>query len=512
MKSLPCSLYVEVHIAGHGILYIMPGRTKRRYMTEYDIYKKVKYYIEENHMLVPHAHVLIGLSGGADSMAMTDLLLRYREERQELPFMLQAVHVHHGIRGAEADRDERVVREFCQRRELPYRSFFYDIPGYAREHGIGTEEAGRQCRQQAFAQVIAEEETLQSGPFLIALAHNKNDLAETMLHHLARGTGLHGLTGIHPTAEGRIRPLLCLERREIELYCQERGLTYVTDSSNLGDAYTRNRIRHYVIPLLEQEVNSAALTHLAETAVQISQADQLLHELALELLHSQIRTETGYLLEQDFFHKAEILQSYAVLEALKEISGRGRDFSSVHIREILALYGKQVARSVSLPEQMWAVRRYEGVLLERKVGSEARPDDFYRLPIGRDGQYRTMYGSFTIRRFPYSGQEIPQKKYTKWFDYDKITSELLVRTRREGDELILDRQGRHKKLKRYFIDEKVPAEERDQIPLLACGKEILWVIGGRISEKYKVTTETSQNTNMILEIQFEGGKNHERKN
>ena len=218
--------------------------------------ERVKKYIRENQMLKAGDIVAAGVSGGADSIAMLHILKSIQEE---FGFFLEAVHVHHGIRGDEADRDENLVKKICQEWKIPFQSYHYPVPELSRKWRLGEEETGRIVRKQAFAkekQRIAFSEFPEENErrFCIALAHNCNDLAETMLHHLARGTGLRGLSGIHPCSDGIIRPVLCLERREIVYYLEENEISYITDSSNLSDGYTRNRIRHHVLEELKTEV------------------------------------------------------------------------------------------------------------------------------------------------------------------------------------------------------------------------------------------------------------------
>lgn len=206
-----------------------------------------------------------------------------------MDFSWEAVHVHHGIRGDEADRDENLVKKICQEWKIPFQSYHYPVPELSRKWRLGEEETGRIVRKQAFAkekQRIAFSEFPEENErrFCVALAHNRNDLAETMLHHLARGTGLRGLSGIHPCSDGIIRPVLCLERREIVYYLEENEISYITDSSNLSDGYTRNRIRHHVLPAMEKEINGKTVEHMAETARILREADGYLRRKGAELL------------------------------------------------------------------------------------------------------------------------------------------------------------------------------------------------------------------------------------
>lgn len=294
--------------------------------------ERVKKYIRENHMLKAGDMVAAGVSGGADSIAMLHIL---KCIQHDMGFELEAVHIHHGIRGEEADRDESMVRKICEEWEIPFEVYHYPVPELAKEWKLGEEETGRIVRKQAFFRErermgFPEQKTEDQPQFLVALAHNRNDLAETMLHHLARGTGLRGLAGIRPCGDGIIRPVLCLERREIVNYLKEKGISYITDSTNLSDEYTRNRIRHHVLPAMEKEINPRAVEHMAETARMLAAADHYLLEKGSRLL-SGCERKDGYLFEGEFFREDQIIQEYAVLEAFGKLAGKRKDFTALHV-------------------------------------------------------------------------------------------------------------------------------------------------------------------------------------
>ena len=481
--------------------------------------ERVKKYIRENQMLKAGDIVAAGVSGGADSIAMLHILKSIQEE---FGFFLEAVHVHHGIRGDEADRDENLVKKICQEWKIPFQSYHYPVPELSRKWRLGEEETGRIVRKQAFAkekQRIAFSEFPEENErrFCVALAHNRNDLAETMLHHLARGTGLRGLSGIHPCSDGIIRPVLCLERREIVYYLEENEISYITDSSNLSDGYTRNRIRHHVLPAMEKEINGKTVEHMAETARILREADGYLRRKGAELLE-QCRQKTGYLLDGAFFEKPDIVREYAVMEAFERLSGKRKDFTSLHVRQVFSLQKKETGRYIKLPGNIQAVRSYGGVRLEKTVsgpgttegvsaekkGSGNPAEMFFEIPLS--GILECPFGIFETKIFHYKNQKIEEKKYTKCFDCDKIKDGLVLRTRRSGDYLRVTAKGGKKKLKDYMIDAKIPKEERDSILLLADGPEIWWVVGYRRGESGRV----GEDTKAVLQIQIGVGKEENR--
>lgn len=465
------------------------------------MYEKVRAYMMENRMIAPGDRVLAGVSGGGDSMAMLSMLALYSKE---MDFTLEAVHVHHGIRGEEADRDLAAVEKFCLELNIPLRIYRFDVPELSKKWKLGHEETGRIVRQQAF-----DREAARPGGdgrrIRIALAHNKNDLAETLVHHLARGSGLRGLGGIKPVNDNRIRPVLCLERKEIDHYLKEKNISFVTDSSNLEDDYTRNRIRHHILPLMEEEINSKAVCHIAEASQMIEEAYRFLEKCGRELLGKCPASDRSILLTEEFFREEPILQSYAVMEAFVRLTGKRRDISAVHVRQVLSLYEKHTGKQISLPYGLCARREYAGIrlFLEQAVRKGEGAQDVWELPAG--STMECGLGAFSTEIIPYFGQKISEKKYTKWLDYDKIKKNLCVRTRNAGDYIVISRDGRRKKIRRCMIDDKIPGDQRDQIPLVTCEEEVLWIVGGRISEKYKITPETTR----VLQIRYQGGNQDE---
>ena len=202
------------------------------------MYRKVREYIKTWQMLGREDKVIAGISGGADSICLLFMLLELKEEME---FRIAAVHIHHGLRNETADRDEAYVRSVCGKENVELFVYHEDVKQYAKERGLTKEEAGREVRRRCFLEVLREQ-----GGTHIATAHHKNDNAETVLWNLCRGTGLKGMGGISPKNGVWIRPLLCLERKEIESYLEKGGISYCTDETNLEDAYTRNRIRNHV--------------------------------------------------------------------------------------------------------------------------------------------------------------------------------------------------------------------------------------------------------------------------
>ena len=485
--------------------------------------KKMKSFIEEHHMLKKGDCVLAAVSGGADSICLLTVLLGLR---LEWDLRLCAVHVEHGIRGEDSLQDARFVERFCESHQVPLEVFHCTAKDYAKAHKMTVEEGARDLRYGFFAKAAEG-----FGADKVAVAHNQDDWAETMLFHLARGTGLKGMCGIPPVRGNIIRPLLCAGREEIEGYLAARGQSFCQDKTNGELLYARNKLRHQVFPALK-EVNSEAVAHMAGAACLVAEAAELVEGLAFQAAEKYAsQKEGGLAVSMGILDEKPIIGKSLLHKALSEAAGGSRDITGLHVQQLFGLFGKQPGKMLDLPYGVRAERVYEGILLKK---SEFVPGHFFpveekesrtreqHLPAEEAGSPKgqvwelPINGALRIPAFGYEihtrilenqfqNEEIPKKMYTKWMDYDRIKGNMHLRTRQEQDYFVISPDGRQKKLKRYFIDEKVPRQQRGQVLLLAEGAHVLWAIGGRISEDVKVTKETQR----VLEIQVYGGNVHE---
>lgn len=237
---------------------------------------EIKRYIEANQLIRPGDGVVVGLSGGPDSVF---LLYALHTLEPRMDFTLRAVHVHHGIRGAEADRDEAFSEKLCAKLDIPFQAVHVAAPAYAAQHGLSLEEAARILRYEALE--AARQQLGQTRAAWIAVAHHLDDQAETVLHNLVRGAGLRGLAGMENRRNHVIRPLLSIKREDILKWLKQYDIPYVTDSTNADPHYTRNRIRSTVLPEL-REINPEASAHIAHSAALLREADAYFHALALQ--------------------------------------------------------------------------------------------------------------------------------------------------------------------------------------------------------------------------------------
>ncbi|MDE5699229.1 MAG: tRNA lysidine(34) synthetase TilS [Lachnospiraceae bacterium] len=468
---------------------------------------RVLQYIREHHMIEDGDCIVAGVSGGADSVC---LLLMLLEIRKVIPMEIRVVHVNHMIR-ADAAEDADYVRKLCLANKVSFTLAEEDVEAVAHRLHLSTEEAGREVRYAAF------EKELGTRRGKIAVAHNKNDSCETFLFHLFRGTSLKGLTGIQPVRDRIIRPLLCLSRSEIELFLQAGNVSYCIDSTNLEDNYSRNVIRHHILDTAVREISSAAVSHISDACDRMNEAYDLIADMTRQGFEACVTvTSKVYHIDRGKFlglHKT--IQGYVVMETLAQAAGSRKDLGTVHIRQIRELLDRQCGRSIQLPYQLRAKRDYTGVGIYREpdrpmqevVLSEIVLSEEERaaLTAGREltilvgGHQKIEAKLIFVENNGIDFKNIPQKKYTKWFDYDKIERSIAIRTRRPGDYLTVNAANQRKTLKAYFIDHKIPQPERDQIRLVADGNHIIWIVGERISNYYKV----SEATRTILSLTFE---------
>ena len=454
------------------------------------MYQKVKAYVKKWHMLQKEDSVIAGISGGADSVCLLFMLLKLQKK---LGFALMAVHVNHGIRGAEAERDEAYVKRLCRQWNVRLKVYRENVPAYAKEHGMTEEEAGRDIRRTCFCKVLKE-----WGGTKIALAHHENDNVETLLWNLCRGTGIRGLGGIAPVNDVWIRPLLCVKRREIESYLKKRGISYCTDTTNADRRYMRNRIRMDVIPYLEDCVNTESVSHMGKTMERMYELEQYILEEVGKYKESCTGWKNGrrIIRQTEYTKIPKALRDNVLHEILCETAGRRKDIEEVHVQMLRDLFTKQVGKRIDLPYGVTAIRTYEGVRFEKNIPEASYAGDENEL--------------FSIRVFDREPGNVtfPEKIYTKWFDYDIIKNTVKIRHRIAGDSIVINRYGGRKKLKQYFTDQKIPQEDRDKIWIAADGDEVLWIVGYRQSQKYQITEKTTK----ILEIQYYGGEENGRDN
>ena len=404
--------------------------------------------------------ICVALSGGRDSVCLLHLCLSAREE---YGLNLSALHCNHGIR-REAAEEERFVRELCAEWGIPLTVRSADVPALSRANGRGLEEEGRAFRYRCF------EELLKSGVEFVATAHHLDDVAETLLFRLARGTSLAGMRGISEYG-GIIRPLLSLSRGQIDGYVREHALPYVEDGSNADITFARNRIRHTVLPALE-EVCAGAAEHIVAFARRAGEDDDFLQSLAAQSLVREGETVCMPCA------LPRVLFARACVQAMKEL-GVGHGYTEANLREAYRLRDLQSGRRACLPCGLEAVRRGGEIIFCRP---QTVATDILPWALGEQ-----LLGGFTV----ISEHVTVRERGALCADREKFPEGCVLRTRREGD-IFTPYGGKQRTLKKFFTDKKIAAREGRMLPLIACGTRVLVVCGVEIADEVKITEETER--------------------
>jgi len=453
-------------------------------------------------MLSHDNSVIVGLSGGADSVALLRVLLELREELNLDEIF--AAHINHNLRGDESDSDEIFVRNLCDEWGVTLKIFHADVKTFAEKNKIGIEEAARNLRYEFLEQ--ARREFAASN---IAVGHNLDDNAETVIMNLCRGAGIKGLGGIPPVNGAVIRPLINVPRLKIEEYLRTHKIKYLTDSSNLSNDFTRNRVRNIILPSLENEVNPNTKKTIARTASLLRLDEDFLEISAQEVFENcaeksknlslNIKKLTG-------LHPAvsQRVIRVALLQTRKDIT----DITYTHITAVLKLANGQTGREVHLPGII-VTKEYEKLIFTAQIKTQQVAGFNYLLQDNSSYYFPEIEKTILLSFI--SEQTLNTKSAlshcTKIFSYDKITKLIYLRTRLPGDKISFrNAEGKifTKKLQDYFTDEKIPKTQRDSIPLIAHGNEILWILDGknRVNAKY----EAEKNEKIICVSVEEGAK------
>lgn len=450
------------------------------------IEQKVHNHIREHHLLNQGDTLIVGVSGGADSMMLLDFLCKYQND---YGIDLKVAHVHHGLRD-EADADEAHVAAYCRERQIPFYSTKINIKNIANEKKLSEEEAGRIIRYEYFT-------SLTNPCDKIATAHTMSDQAETLMMRFFRGSDVKGLAGIPVKRERIIRPILCLTRDEVETYCRINNLAYKIDETNLKPIYTRNKIRLHCLPYIKDNFNANIEETLYQQATLYKEQSDFVAIYVERFLKEHATYEENCIkigikkLEKEAIY----IQKKVIYESIIRLSKTAKDIGYKHVQQCIELLNSQTGKQTHLPYGVMGLKQYEDLILKRqKEQNKEVYNDTLEEGINDLGQLRARC-ILTLHEFK-TIEQTTQNRYTKYIDYDKIKDNLQIRTRKTGDFITL--KNGTKKIKKFFIDEKLPKEKRDNWPLIADGQEIVWVIGSRLNSKYFVTEVTKK----ILEIKY----------
>lgn len=431
---------------------------------------KVRKTVEKYALLERCDSVTVGISGGADSVSLLSVLCELKEEYE---LNISAVHINHGIRGEEACRDESFVRDFCAERNIPLTVFHENIPLEAEKSGEGEEECGRRIRYRRFNEIA------NGGK--IATAHTLSDSVETMIFNMLRGSSLSGLCGIPEKRENIIRPLIECTREDVESYCKNNGLSFVTDSTNLESDYTRNYIRRELFPMFGR-VNQSYMKTLSRLREMISEDSDFLENEAKKLL-SFADTGNGLSVERLLTGDISLIKRAFVIYIKNKcgISPENR-----HIRLLCEnLKGSFV---LQISSDYFVCIKNSVVFLSE--GKEKNVEEEIRIPL--------ITGENSFKSKIIIAEKFSDKDFLKnhnymlenAVDYDKIIGDIFIRGREQGDTVFLYKRKVTKTLKKLFCEMKIPKEERKKIPVVCDEEKVLWVEGVGVNGVCRVTKET----------------------
>jgi len=471
-----------------AVLQTVPAVTDKQFTFRIvDLIDKVKKIIKEENLIKAGDNVLVGASGGIDSTVLLHVLF---ELSKLIDFKIGIAHLNHQLRGEESTRDEMFVADLARKFSVPFHVKKADVKGCAKDRGISLQHAGRELRYAFFEEVV-----YTYGYNKIAVAHNLDDQAETFLLRMMKGTGIRGLSSIPVKRNKIIRPFLDVYRLEIRDYALEHSVLYVEDSSNNKIVYERNYIRKQVIPVLEKR-NPLFKEKIIMLLQDISAINDLYGSKAEAFIRNEEKIENGEI-------------SFKI-DALKDIDGetRFRVFADAftriepafiplreHIRLINSIILSQKPNlMLDMPHKVRIKKVYNRLIFTKRAVIPKITDIFTINPGGNRLEHFGLMLDFSLSLhnadMPYSPD-----RYAAHFDGDKI-GDLSVRTFLNGDRFVPLGMKSLLKLKDYFISQKIPREERRHIPLLMSGDDIIWVVGYRIDERYKV----SEGTKKVLKI------------
>jgi tRNA(Ile)-lysidine synthase len=446
--------------------------------------KKINQTIKKYDLLEKGERVVVALSGGPDSTALLAVLAPIAKA---MDLSLIVAHFNHGLRGLESDEDEKYSRDLSEKMGLAF--FSGKMDQRKGKKGLSPEDFYRRQRYD-FLNKIFEDYQAQK----IALGHNLQDQAETVLLNILRGSGLEGLKGFLPMRDGKIiRPLIEISRREIISFLNEAGIPYRQDSSNENKRYLRNQIRSELIPYLKEKFNPKIEENLAQMAEILRLEDEFIRQHVDEVLKSSFiqRQHNRILLKISHINKLPPAIRLRLFKTILEsLNPANNGFSFNHIKFLDNLAQKcESGKRVDLPLGIEVRREYEDLILEgKKVGSKQME---YEYTVNIPGSLYIKERQFTVRLELTTKENINfSGKNEVYLDLDKLQQPLIMRNRRDGDWFQpLGMQGR-KKIKSFFIDHKVPRCERDKMLLLADQISVIWIENMHLNERVKITAQT----------------------
>lgn len=458
---------------------------------ELSLSDKVFENINKYELIQEGEKVLVGVSGGPDSLCLLHVLLSLKNK---LNINLAVIHINHMLRGKEAYADETYVKSQCEKFGIENCSVILDVKNIAKKDKISNEEAGRKVRYEEF-----ETYAKKINASKIAVAHNLNDQTETIILNIIRGTGLDGLKGMDFKRDNIIRPLLNIERKDIEDYCTKNSLMPRTDATNFEDTCTRNKVRLKLIPFISEYFETDINLSINKMKNLIKEDADFLEIITEEYFNKSLLSKTNSeicldISKLDKLHNA--IQKRVIRYALNELKGNLTNVSAVHIDSILDLVknGKSGSK-LKLVGTIEVLKDYGTLKIFSKNKIEEILD--YEKKIIIPGETKVVQTNSTIKASIIKKEydfdfydKINYKDNVQYFDFEIFTKDIVIRNRKNGDVFKPLKSNGTKKLKEYFIDKKISRDMRDKISLVAEDNKIVWIIGHKISDTYKVSNKT----------------------
>ncbi len=455
---------------------------------------KVIRYIRDNKMFNKGDKVVVGVSGGPDSICLIHVLHTLKDK---LGIQLMAAHVNHCLRGEEADKDEEYVKKICKNMGIECFVKKIDVHKVSLERSISCETAGREVRYEFFKDILKKINGQK-----VAVAHNANDQAETVLMRVMRGSGLEGLSGIRAVRDNvYVRPILHISRKEIEDYCEANKLHPRIDKTNLENIFTRNKIRLELIPYIEKNFNKDIIDGLNRLVDTIRKDNDYINSIAWGKYRKYCKNNKGeVIIYKDAFNEDEAILTRIIRNAFNELKGDLRNFERVHVYDIINIQRHSTGKIVMLPNNIEALNNYGDIHVYVRKNKKVGNKEEYNLIVDCENSINKIGLSISLKLIKNNiHKDLEKNNLIKYFDYDKMNGDIKLRYRRNGDKFTPLGMRGSKKLKDLFIDLKIPQNERESIPLICFGEEIAWVVGYRISNKFKI----DEHTQNILQIKIE---------
>ncbi len=442
-------------------------------------------------LILPGMKLVVAISGGVDSIALLHLL---QQLKSDLHLTLIAVHINHHLRGEESDLDERFVRRLCDRLNINC------VVKHVRfDTDKDLENQARMARREILYNI------LKSYKFdRIALAHQKNDQAETVIMNLVRGSGITGMGGMKPDGDNIIRPLLAFSRPEIEQWLVDNNIEWREDMSNTDARFTRNKIRNELIPWMQSNLNHAVTDRLLLQSHIFRQADDYFRKHTARLIKKVITDETPDYLRMDLplLKQLSEIEQYYVLRACYGILGKTEhEFFRYSFTEIRQILDSEGSKQTKLAHDIHVIKQYDELVMTT-LDPTKEHTDLKELTIDEERTHFVFFNwRFTLKylkNLPKTRGDVNAKQQIL-IDLNKVNLPLKLRTREPGDRFIPTGMKDEKKLKEFFIDEKVPRFDRDKVPILADTEKIIWIVGYRADARAICDSPT----NRILHISIE---------